>query len=523
MAGYIKALMAKLFAPDGSRVAQADLVDNGLQPDGFMRSVRPTLYPSDGLTPARLGKIFRMADHGDPRAFLELAEEAEEKDLHYAAVLSTRKRAVMQLPITVEAASEDTAHQEHAQLVRDWVATGALQSAMLDMLDAISKSYSVLQIDWQTDRNHFWPRRLIYQPPSWFVPDELDGQTIRVWDGLSQAPLQPHKYLVHTHRYKSGMLIRSGLGRVAMWGWMMKMFTVRDWAVFVQNYGQPIRIGRYGLNATDKDKATLWQAVKSIGGDLAAIFPDTMKMEFPQVGQLNQAADLFERRAKYVDYELSKIVLGQTTTTDAVAGGHAVAQEHNLVRQDIERSDGGAIGATITRELVPLIVAFNFTPQDEYPRVLVGRPDELPVKDLADALQKLVPLGLQVPAAPVRDRLGLPEPSPDDAILGRSAPAPAATGKLARALHARAQVFEGQEVVDRLTDRLSRDASGALNGLTETIRQELEAASSLPDALDRLERLQLNATDFAEAMRRGLALAHLAGQAALMDDLEGEQ
>lgn len=521
---FIKEIMARLFAPGGEAVNRSELIGETLQPDGYFRSVRSSIYPTVGITPIRMAQLFRAADHGDPRAFLEAAEEAEEKDGHYAAVLSTRKRAVMQLPITVAAASEDPAHEEHAQLIRDWIDTGVLQGALLHMLDAISKSFSVLEIDWQTDRDHFWPKRLIHRPPHWFAPDPIDGETIRVREGATLAPLASHKYLIHTHRYKSGQLIRSGLARVALWGWMMKMFTARDWALFVQNYGMPIRVGRYGQSATEKDKNILWQAVKGIAGDLAAIFPESMKVEFVQTGQAGQSADLFERRAKYIDYELSKIVLGQTTTTDAVAGGHAVAQEHRLVQEDIERSDGIAVATTITEQLVPLIISFSkYGPQDAYPRVSIGRPDELPVKDLAEALAKLVPLGLTVDASEIRGRLGVRPPEAGAEILGKIAapPGEATPPKLGRALHAR-RVIEDDEMVARLTDRLGRDAAGAMAGLTDQVRAALEEASSLPDALRRLEGLQLNSKDLAEAMRRGMALAHLAGQAALMDDIEGE-
>ncbi len=60
-------------------------------------------------------------------------------------------------------------------------------------------------------------------------------------------PLIPHKFVVHRHKTKSGLTIRSGIARVACWAWMFKAFTVKDWAIFVQNYGQPIRVGKYGL------------------------------------------------------------------------------------------------------------------------------------------------------------------------------------------------------------------------------------------------------------------------------------
>lgn len=59
-------------------------------------------YPGDGLNPVRLANIMRAADQGDPVKYLELAETIEERDPHYLGVLSTRKRSVSQIEITVE-------------------------------------------------------------------------------------------------------------------------------------------------------------------------------------------------------------------------------------------------------------------------------------------------------------------------------------------------------------------------------------------------------------------------------------
>ena len=47
-------------------------------------------HPAQGLTPVRLARLLRAAEDGDPMAYLELAEEMEEKDLHYRSVLATR-------------------------------------------------------------------------------------------------------------------------------------------------------------------------------------------------------------------------------------------------------------------------------------------------------------------------------------------------------------------------------------------------------------------------------------------------
>ena len=80
-----------------------------------------------------------------------------------------------------------------------------------------------------------------------------------------------------------------------------------------------------------------------------------------------------------------------------------------------------------------------------------------------------------------------------------------------------------EKSLDELSIRLGQDAAGALGGMGDVIRKELMAASDLHDAASRLARLNLSSDELSDAMARGMALAHLAGQASLIDDIERNQ
>ncbi|MGE4321723.1 MAG: DUF935 family protein [Sphingobium sp.] len=96
-------------------------------------------HPAQGLNPARLARIMRDAETGDAIAYLELAEEMEEKYPHYNGLLGVRKRAVAQLPIRVEAAGESADEQADAQLDREWLKRLTLQAELFEVLDALGK------------------------------------------------------------------------------------------------------------------------------------------------------------------------------------------------------------------------------------------------------------------------------------------------------------------------------------------------------------------------------------------------
>ncbi|MGN6777582.1 DUF935 domain-containing protein [Rhizobium sp.] len=494
-------------------------------------------HPADGMTPLRLSSILRAADQGDPEAFFELAEDIEERDPHYLAQLATRKRSVAQLPISVKAASDSPEHQKHAQFLRDWIDEGILRSSLFDMLDAIGKGVSVLEIDWKYHNGHTCPRALTWRTQRWFTFDRTDGETLLLRDNAGNLPLAPHKFIIHRSKAKSGLTVRSNIARVAVWCWMFKSFTVKDWAIFCQNYGQPIRIGKYGRGATEKEKDVLWRAVSGIAGDCAAIIPREMIIEFQEVASKGTSTDMYEHRADWLDRQVSKLVLGQTTTTDAVAGGHAVSQEHRLVQEDIERSDALDGSDTLNMQLVPNLIAFNFGPQDKYPVIHIGRPDEVPLDVFAAAFDKLAKHGLTAEASFLRDRMGIPAPKPDAELVGgrmvnpsQANPGePTSARQNKKALQAMFdRLFDGthtrqtpDEIVDALTERLEQDAAGAMNGMVDEVKAALMSATDLRDAAERLAALDLSADELTEAMARGMALAHLAGQASLLDDIAG--
>ena len=74
-------------------------------------------YPSNGLTPRRLARIFRAADEGDVSEQMELFEEMEEKDTHLFSQLQTRKLAVTGLDWEVQSFSDDERDKEIAEFI----------------------------------------------------------------------------------------------------------------------------------------------------------------------------------------------------------------------------------------------------------------------------------------------------------------------------------------------------------------------------------------------------------------------
>ena len=380
-----------------------------------------TLYsshPSRGLTPQRLASHLVDAELFDATQFLELAEDMEEKDLHYRAVLGTRKLAVSQLDLTVEAASTSAADVANADLVRAALQRHDVEDVLFDLLDGLGKGYAIAEMIWETNAKEWMPKCIEWRDPKFFIYDRENGTTLLLRDGAQWLPLTPYKYLYHRPKSKSGLPIRGGLSRAAAWVWLFKNFSVKDWVVFAELYGQPIRIGRYQPGASEDEKALLVRAVSSIGSDAAAVMPQSMMIEFIEA-KTSGNTTLYKDLARYLDEQTSKLVLGQTATTEVSAdgGSRALGDVHNEVRRDIQRSDARQLAKTLTRDFVRPIVDLNRGPQTAYPTIKVGLPDELSVLARIKDATSLVPYGLRISAKEVRDPLGFSEPKPGEELL----------------------------------------------------------------------------------------------------------
>lgn len=516
-----------ILGPDGRPARREVLTQAVAGPStSGVRSVL-TGYPADGLTPGRVAVILREADGGNPLRYLELAEIVEERDLHYVGVLGTRKRSVAQLQITVEAASDDPQDVAKADMIRTWLGRDELQDELFDILDAIGKGVSYTEIIWDVSEGQWQPGSLEWRDPRWFAFDLVDGRTPLLRTETGNLPLDPFKYIHARVQAKSGLPIRGGLARHAAWSWMFKAFTMRDWAIFTQAYGQPIRIGKYEPNATEAEKDILFRAVANIAGDCAAIIPASMAVEFVEVKKASDNADLYRERADWLDQQVSKAVLGQTATTDAIAGGHAVGQEHRQVQEDIERADARTISAVLNRDLIRPWIDLQYGPQRAYPRVKIGREDRRDIAATAMALTQLVPFGLRVQTSDAADMLGFPDPDPGAEILRAASSTPigastppgvADTGQdpVPALQAARAAPPADQDAVDRaITTLLAGEGwEDFVAPMILGLEEQLGAAGSLGEAEQILARhfARMDVAHLGETLAKAVFAARLAGE-----------
>ncbi|PTE20235.1 DUF935 domain-containing protein [Cereibacter changlensis JA139] len=467
---------------------------------------------ASGLTPQRLAAVLRACDQGELSDFLTLAEEMEERDPHYGSVLGIRKRAISGVVPHVVPGSDDTKGREIAEAVEAHIAEhDGFPDLVEDMLDSLGKGFSVVEIHWAADKSRWWPELFERVEPRWLTYDRDTGRELRLRSDSSPIegiPLAPGHFIRHEARLKSGLAFRNGLARVVAFSWMCKAYTLKDWIAFIETYGLPLRLGRYGPEATAEDVRKLFQAVANIGTDAAAVLPKSMQIDFER-GVAVQGDGVFETFARWADEQISKAVLGQTMTSDN-GSSQSQANVHNEVRHDIARADARSVAGALNRDAVRPFVQANWGEQERYPRIVIEIPEPEDTAAIMTAVPALAAAGVRFRAAEIRSKLGFSDPGEKDEVIGG---APAAPPTAQNHSGCRCPTCRGHLALNREID----PPADPLDEIGADALAEWEEVQD--DLLGPVERAILDAATYEEAMAALTAVLPEMAASRLIDTL----
>lgn len=409
-------MVSPILGPDGRPIDRTLLAKEVAAPT--IMGVRATHHEAvaSGLKPERLVHVLRQAQLGNARDYLTLAEEMEERYLHYASQVQTRRLAIEGVTPTIE--SPKDMDRRIVDAVHELVEDAGLLDTIGELTDGIAKGYAVVEPVWEYERKLLRPVEWKPRDQRFFQFDRVTLRELRLaTDGnIDGEPITKPTFICHMPRSKSGIPIRRGFARAACWAFMLQSFALKDWAAFAEIYGVPLRLGKYHPAASTADKQALLRAVAGIANDAAAIIPQGMEIEFVEAdGGKGEA--VFGGLLEYLDKQVSKLVVGQTMTADD-GSSMAQAEVHDKVRIDIKQADCRQLANTLNRDLIPWFVAFNFGPQDAYPKVTLPVPEPEDLKELTEGVARLLPYGFKVGQKQMREKLGLSEPEEDDELLG---------------------------------------------------------------------------------------------------------
>jgi len=523
--------VSRILGPDGQPIKTPDLEEPQTSRLAHLQRELQS-HPTRGLTPSKLARILDAAEQGDLTAQFELFEDMEEKDGHIASEMNKRRRAcIVDWQVVPPEKSPTALETRNAAQVEELVAeVPDFEDTLYDVTDATGKGFSCLEIEWHRVEGFWLPKTITHRPQSWFslhrgYRQELRLRSDKVVDGVMGEPLQPFGWLTHVHKAKSGYLERAALFRQLVWTYLFKNYSVGDLAEFLEIYGIPLRIGKYPSSASEKDKATLLRALASIGHNAAGIVPEGMLLEFKEAATGDPKA--FELMMSWCERNQSKVILGGTLTSgaDGKSSTNALGNIHNEVRKDLRDSDVRQLNTTLTRDLVYAIASINgLAPEGprRSPQLKLNAQETKDLSAYAEALPKLVGIGVRPTVKWAHEQLGIPMPEANEAVLG-VAPAPLPPGAPTGTAALTAQPTGAQPSLTphvAMQPQLAARVEVATAAWLQRIRTLVESAENLEAIRDGLEQLLpgMDLEQYAAAMGQALTAAQLAGRSDVLQE-----
>lgn len=315
------------------------------------------------MTAGRLLDIVSLAENGDTRELFALYRDVIVTDNQIQTEFLKRKAAVLGDAINIvpwdKTSAADISAKERCWRIVDTApfreAQDWLLNATLYPVAAVEKVFSATESGYALSAIvpvHY--QLLDYRSGALKIFDtDKDGRPL----STSHDP-DPARYIVH----RSSMLPLpdrfGGPMRSILFWWLLRTMSRQWWADLLERYGVPFLKGKY---SDDEGRKVLERAFRMAVRLGAIVISKGTEAEIVQAAASDKS-DSHERFIELCNREISKLVTGQTLSTQASPTGELGSGTANLqsqVRDDLRKMDARQLANTMRAQLLVQFCAIN--------------------------------------------------------------------------------------------------------------------------------------------------------------------
>jgi len=395
------------------------------------------------LTLDRIEQALTSAQDGAMRDLTDLSRETIDTDPHLASVLQKRIGAVASRPWEVIPASGLGIDQEradfYAQVVRDQlVQIARFHHSIAQLAWGLFDGRSVLENDWILIGNgirdaRFGAVRWAIRGLGWIHPRRLcfgPARELRVNDSYVSGPFAPVGFAIDEVplkfiQYKPQLFgeypEREGLAPRCLYWSFFKRFSARERMILLELFGKPWRIVIVDdeSDASEDDLLAAEQVADGLGAHHTARMPRGTKLDIKSPAK--SAGEIHSDVIAESDKQMSKLVLGQTGTTDGVAAGLnsntiAVLKDEQLMLMVRDAKD---ISEAIEDGLTDAIIELNFGTEwlSHAPRFVLRSDIPADKKTELERMKQALDCGIAISMSEAYEVAGFRVPRDDEPVI----------------------------------------------------------------------------------------------------------
>lgn len=358
------------------------------------------------LDAAALSDVLRSAEGGNMRDYFSLCRDIIAGHGHTQAEFAKRKRGVLNetqtlAPKNKEAPGETElarALAAHLDEIPEW------QTVLGHLMGATLYPVSVVEKVFRPSDKPGWRYEIAQLIPVPYHLLDFSKRGLHIFrqteTGESTGesdPVDLTRYIVHRgHLLTEVPDTWGGPFRAVVFWWLFATQGRDWWARFLDRFGSPFLEGQYDPN-DDESRVSLESAFSAASRLLGVVVPNETRVQVHAVNT-QSGGDAFEKFHAVANREISKIIVGQTMSSEAQTAGFGGGQAglQGDVLEDLRKFDATQLAACIRSQLLVPLCALNgwTTPA---PTIWWGASDSAEEQTVsADILRSLRDAGLEI-------------------------------------------------------------------------------------------------------------------------------
>ena len=438
------------------------------------------------------------------------------RDPEIRQAMETRRLAVVGREWEVVPASEDDKDIEIADFIKEVLLDCNFDAGRKALLNAIVLGYKVVEIMWEYSEDRGQKtggririKKLIGRASKRFTFDLQGNLRLLTIKNMIEGEEVPNKkFLVFSYGSDNGSPFGHGLGSSLYWlDWFGKN-SLKFWLIFADKFGSPTAVGKYPTGTTKEQQDVLLSTLEAIQQEFAIKIPNTMMIELLEAARQG-SVNTYETLCTYLDKKKTKLILGQTLTSDVGdKGSYAASQTHEKVRQDYIKADADELSEILNGQIIKWLVDYNFSDVSKYPKFWIRTEDEKDLKPLAEKDKIIYDMGF--------------EPEDESYInetyggkwkrraMSNEAGQPSRLSEFAEGK----RFTPAQQAVEELVDKSLESGVQSLDLNEEKILEAIQKAESYEDAMGKILGLypQMDMDRLTSILERSILAAGLYGK-----------
>lgn len=297
-----------------------------------------------------------------------------ERDTHAGAMLTKRRKAVIQRAWEVEPGGDRPIDKKAAELVEAQLRALPFDRICEELLDATLKGFAIGEAIWERDGTEVGLAGLVVHDQRRFVFDrDWRPRLLTRSSPREGIELPDRKFVVHRFGVKGNNPYGLGLGSSLFWPVLFKREGIAFWLHFLEKFAGPTIVGKTPYGMLTEDQNRLLQNITSARTASAILVPIGTDIEFLEASRSGSVT--YEQFLSYWDRQISIRVTGETLTTQVTEGGgnRALGEVHQEMLDVLADSDADLLTDTLRDQLCRWIVDYNL-PGAAVPSVWRKRP-----------------------------------------------------------------------------------------------------------------------------------------------------